>query len=815
MYKVSENYLEALSEKVYKDRISGTITLKDGEVIEVSDGNLVKDSLKITKELCDKEYKIGSFNLSCLKMAVFDEGALGRDYSNAVITLSYHLRLKDGGEETVPLGIFIADGGETSRKRDKVYITAYDGGIYFDREPSESIRNMTATPVELIAAICAECGTELGEIAENLPNADVSVNIGDRQIQTCRDAVMWCSALLCGYAVIDREGRLSIIPAKYSLEEDGTTITQSRSINVNERSSIYSTDTRAYIKYLTAYCKDEVRQYNSEYVASDKQAAPASYAMARNPLLSGKSESEWDEINRAWHKYIEKFKQRGVTARIFGDPAIDIGDTIGFYGGDIDQRGAIIGVVTGYEWKYRNYHDIYCAAAECGDRTDSECTAPSTKVRNQTEKRIDALSGSGNSSILSTISFEKNRMYYNGETYHVQYGVNKRIMCVTKGDKYAIINSPDPIDSRIEAATAVMKGLTEDWDIELDCFACNSESGFTLYVHGGSGNLLEGYSGRVRCDWGDGTVNEEASHTYYNTGAVTVKVKLLDTVSERITVNLWASPWNSNSNTLYYEQHIGARAYIGGSIENIVLGHTTGVTHICFGEKIKSINGTAIYQSGAEGCLEMGIPPFIENISEETYRYSSMDYIYIPESCVNIGRMAFYFNSASEIEIEEKGDTLTIGDYAFAETTDISAVFNRVDVLRIPARAVKGGNYGDIFDDCDIGAIVFGRGRTEIPDYFFEYAGDSEHFSELSNRPYFIFLPETVNSIGNCLLSNNNRPAYIICEGGNWSRITKASNWDGANGNRENVTIFGGPYDRGDELYRSADKIINTFVKRS
>ncbi len=814
MYKVSENYLEALSEKVYEDRISGTITLKDGEIIEVSDDNLVKNSLKITKELCDKEYKIGSFNLSCLKMAVFDEGALGRDYSNAVITLSYHLKLKNDGEETVPLGIFIADGGETSRKRDKVYITAYDGGIYFDREPSESIRNMTATPTELITAICEECGAELGEIAESLPNADVLVNIGDRQIQTCRDAVMWCSALLCGYGVIDREGRLNIIPAKYSLEEDGTTITQSRSINVNERSSIYSTDTRAYIKYLTAYCKDEVRQYNSEYVASDEQAAPASYAMARNPLLSGKSEGECDKINKAWHKYIEKFKQRGVTARIFGDPAIDVGDTIGFYGGDIDQRGAIIGVVTGYEWKYRNYHDIYCAAAECGDRTDSECTTPSTKVRNQTEKRIDALSGGGSSSILSAVSFEKNRMYYNGETYHVQYGVNKRIMCVTKGDKYALISSTDPTDSRIEAATAVMKGLTEDWDLEFDYYGLEWAGGITLYVYGDSvngRNLLEGYTGRVRCDWGDGTVDEETSHTYYNTGVVTVRIKLLDTVSGTITVNLGASQWNNSNNKLCTEQYIGARAYIGGSIENVQISHGQGVTHICFGEKIKSISGHGIYQI-AEGYNEMGIPPFIENISDNAYFYSGIDYIYIPESCVSIGNYAFYYNSASEIEIEEKGDTLTIGDYAFSNTADTSAVFNRVDVIRIPARVIKGGT-NDIFIRCSAGAVIFGRGRTEIPEYMCRAVYASPTFSEISKRPFFVFIPKTVKTIGNQFISDSgyseyaNNPVYIICEG-KWNNITKASDWDGANGSRENVTII-----ENDELYRSADKIINTFVK--
>lgn len=414
------------------------------------------------------------------------------------------------------------------------------------------------------------------------------------------------------------------------------------------------------------------------------------------------------------------------------------------------------------------------------------------------------------------VSFEKNKMYYNGETYHVQYGINKRIMCVTKGDKYALISSTDPIDSKIEAATAVMKGLTEDWDIEFDYYGLEWAGGITLYVYGDSANgrnLLEGYTGRVRCDWGDGTVDENTSHIYYNVGAVTVKVKLLDTVSGTISVNLGVSQWNNSNNKLCTEKYIGARAYIGGSIENVQISHGQGVTHICFGEKIKSISGHGNYQI-AEGYNEMGIPPFIENISDNAYFYSGIDYIYIPESCVNIGNYAFYYNSASEIEIEEKGDTLTIGDYAFANTADTSAVFNRVDVIRIPARVIKGGT-NDIFIRCSAGTVIFGRGRTEIPEYMCRAVYASPTFSEISKRPFFVFIPKTVKTIGNQFISDSgyseyaNNPVYIICEG-SWSSITKASDWDGANGSRENVTII-----ENDELYRSADKIINTFIRRS
>ncbi|MBR5088458.1 MAG: hypothetical protein IK093_03435 [Ruminiclostridium sp.] len=85
--------------------------------------------------------------------------------------------------------------------------------------------------------------------------------------------------------------------------------------------------------------------------------------------------------------------QRGINACIYGDPAIDIGDTLMFRGGDVDQRGGIIGVVTSYEWTYRNYHTVICTAAECVGSLASG--AVSARTRAQTSKRIDAVDTGG------------------------------------------------------------------------------------------------------------------------------------------------------------------------------------------------------------------------------------------------------------------------------------------------------------------------------------------------------------------------------------------------------------------------------------
>ena len=398
MYEVSENYLAALKEKAVKDSISGSITLTDGTVIEVNDSILVRNTLKITKELCSDNYRIGTFNLGCLKMTIYDGNALGRDYSGAKISLSYKLYLGQdfSASEAVPLGIFTVEGKSVVRRRNRVTLTAYDNGIFFDVEPSESLRSSSYTAGALVQALCSYCGVEFGGIAEGLPNSNISVTPSDGQLQSCRDIIMWAAALMCGYAVIGRDGKLYIISAKYKVSEENSSETViDRYITEKERSSIYSTDTRAYIKYISAYCEGKVKEYSSNYTPEDEQAAPAVYALAKNPLISDKNAEECDSINESWLSYIDGFKQRGVNARIFGDPAIDLGDTIRFSGGDVDQRRSIVGVVTAIEWKYRNYQDIICTAAQCGEALSSASSYTPVASKSQTEKRIDGIKAGG------------------------------------------------------------------------------------------------------------------------------------------------------------------------------------------------------------------------------------------------------------------------------------------------------------------------------------------------------------------------------------------------------------------------------------
>lgn len=366
MYSVSDSYKKALLEKHITDTVEGTVTLKNGTVINLTDSTIVTGSLRISHELCD-DYRIGTFNLGSMHIGFFDDNALGRDFSGAKITLTYKIET-EAGWESVPLGIFIADGQSVIRRRDTVTLTAYDYGILFDCTLGTTIRNMSGKAEDIVSAACERCGVVFGGIDDGLPNTNVTLNPSSQRIQSCRDLVGWCAALLCGYAVIDRNGKLKIISARYDVEtEDPTEIIVDKYLTSAERNSIYSTDTRAWIAQMSAYSAGKTKVYKSNITRDDSQAARAVYYLENNPLTENMSESLCDYINCNWLSFIDGFMQRGITAELYGDPAVDVGDVMRCSEGDIDQRRSVVGLVTKQEWRYRDYHTVICASAQLSD----------------------------------------------------------------------------------------------------------------------------------------------------------------------------------------------------------------------------------------------------------------------------------------------------------------------------------------------------------------------------------------------------------------------------------------------------------------
>ena len=458
---------------------------------------------------------------------------------------------------------------------------------------------------------------------------------------------------------------------------------------------------------------------------------------------------------------------------------------LSYYGGDLSIRGMGViecgDLIEVNNFKKPEVHDSYAmciTGISYSINRNNGFIETLTSKRNVTSEKASSTKQGDKPSLSPTsaigqVTFEKNRLYYNGETYYLQFGANKRVMCVTKGNKYALINSYGYTESRIEAATAVMNGLTEDWDLEFDCDdpEINVQS------------LLNGnYSG------GD--------ERKYENGRV--KIKLTGSVPSSTTISF---------NWFECEREKGNLIHIGGRLSRVnVLCNKYKAEHITFGENIKLIDG-AFFNSPStiENGHEHGVPPFIEYISG--FIYSGSGYLYIPESCTYINGNTFACNSASEIEIEEEGGMLTVGEGAFRKSSSENGQLT-VDVVKIPLR-VSSSLYS-VFYGLGARAIVFGKGITSLNYERIDY--NSSYFPLIKDIPCYIFIPASVTSINSNLIyyePTKYRNTFIIYEGSqsSWNNIAKPENWGSEN---SNVTVI-----CDSSAYNNSESFINRFVRRS
>ncbi|MBP3855495.1 MAG: hypothetical protein IK990_07800 [Ruminiclostridium sp.] len=332
---------------------------KNGNLLNFDDTSIVAGSVSVTMSTCRQNmFDFGTFNAAVLKMSVIDDDALDHEFSGA----SVMLRESDEQEQSVYLGTYYIDGTTVKRVRNTVTFSAYDRAVKFDIEISDNIRSTSYTALTAIQAACSAAGNTVLYNADlnDFPNISVTFTLENAALQTWRDVVMWCCQLCAANAIIDRMGRLKIIHARW--QHEGT---EDHVINAEQRISVQFSDARIYPKYMTAYSGTAVKEYVSGYTPEGDQAVqsqPGTLQLDSNPLLAGKDDTECDTVNRAIIGNIQSFTQRQITAKLFQNGDIGLGDAVRFLGGNVDVRRSILGMVTYIVWKYHGATTVTCTA---------------------------------------------------------------------------------------------------------------------------------------------------------------------------------------------------------------------------------------------------------------------------------------------------------------------------------------------------------------------------------------------------------------------------------------------------------------------
>lgn len=430
MLDVSAAYTAAIKDKNRTDRITGAIKLCDGETINITDDIIVNNSVTLKEQLVSGDtFEIGTFYTNQLDITVYDNNFLSRTYANARITPKYEIQLADGTWESVPLGIFTVDNSLTKRKGSIHKLTAFDDSTKFDVDISV-YSGGKKTVQQHIKDLAADVGITLVTTDfSSYPNYDLTVDSTvSSSVQTYRDLIEWCCALMASSARINRYGKLEIVKLKEKTKtvDDALVYDPDYTVEGYERTGTEFFDLRALTKYFSTTFDGEQYVYTNISTLDDSAARKATLYIPENPLLQSLS---IETRKSAFQSCADAMTiaLRRVEFSFNGNPAIECFDTLCGSGGKIDVNRTIAFFPTTLVWKYRGAHKVSCAFAELTDEAtatvlemtlaSNEQSKTPVQVKSKTEKRLDGVgkkaTSGGNDNVGKYTNSDKNCEIFN------------------------------------------------------------------------------------------------------------------------------------------------------------------------------------------------------------------------------------------------------------------------------------------------------------------------------------------------------------------------------------------------------------------
>lgn len=330
MYPVSNAYKQAIASKVVTSNWEGTITTTSGNQILFNRNNLVQNQSKLTSQYASSDtLEIGTANSSQLTITLSGSDYDRYSFYGSLIELNFKLKLPQSLlPETVPCGLFIVTDAEF--QYNSVKLTAYD---YMQKFSGKNAGLTDAEPYSGLVEICTACGVTLGstqnEIEAMINGTEELAFSQLESSETYREVIGYVAAILCGNAVIGRDGKLYI--KNYSNNSV-------RSLLAGNR---YSS---TYIDYIGRYNRLALTDSEGNEITYTSAGLYTetllTMSIGTNPLLNMKSNR--DEMAQAIIDELVSIVYAPCTITMPQDPALDIGDTVTISGGNIETPINII-----------------------------------------------------------------------------------------------------------------------------------------------------------------------------------------------------------------------------------------------------------------------------------------------------------------------------------------------------------------------------------------------------------------------------------------------------------------------------------------
>jgi flagellar biosynthesis GTPase FlhF len=365
MYPVSAAYKTAIRQNTRDVCISGTITLKDTTVINISDEDIVQGSLYFTEQcVSGEDIEIGNVYASEMGLSLSSPPENPYSLDGARIIINFGIDI-GGSYEYVPLGYFYVT--EIERKATVVNLKALDGMILFDVDISGV--QTSGTPYEIVSSCCAKAGITL---ATDLTTFNTFANAGttfvlpeENSVKTCRDLLMWVCQLTGTFARMNRLGQLEIIP-----------ITGRAPVKTISKDERFVSDVSDFYVQIS---KVSMKVGETEY---SQGTDGMTMSLEENPFLVGLDATE---INAALSNILNQVTLAEYTPSNVdfpGDPSLQAGDYVtltdaGILDSEVEtgtyflspafpasievRRNIATSMITHHTWRYRGKHNLKSA----------------------------------------------------------------------------------------------------------------------------------------------------------------------------------------------------------------------------------------------------------------------------------------------------------------------------------------------------------------------------------------------------------------------------------------------------------------------
>lgn len=335
MYPVSEEYKKAISESSRSFFWTGEITTKQGKKYTFRNKDIVKGSGYISRQCSgSSEIELGSVYAAEMGISLFSD--IDRySLEDAVITLSFHLKVDGGTYEEVPMGVFYV--AEANRKIKTLELKAYDAMLNLEKNFNKGLSS--AFPYDFLSLLSKACHVELAQSKEEieaLTNGTELLGIyQENDIETWRDFLYYLAQALGCFSLIDREGKLRLI--SYGIESSKTVDSRHR------YTSTFSDFVTRYTAVSSTNKKTDIAEYYSV-----KPDDGLTMNLGVNPLLQFGLEEKRKRIINNILTALTVVSYVPFESDTIGDPALDLGDVIKFTGGHADEtkRSAITSIET-------------------------------------------------------------------------------------------------------------------------------------------------------------------------------------------------------------------------------------------------------------------------------------------------------------------------------------------------------------------------------------------------------------------------------------------------------------------------------------